>query len=142
MASEDALLGSDFKVQLGDGDSPPTYEDLCAATNFGSIGEDKPLVEVTSYCDSARAYRNGLADGVEISMECNYIPGDTQTAFLYAAYQNDEVVKIRIVEKAGSPLQGFEFNAVVRAWNIAGTVGERATLTFTLKVSGSVLWRT
>lgn len=142
MASEDTLLGSDFKVQLGSDDSPPTYADFCAATDFGSIGEEKPLVEVTSYCDDARAYRNGLADGVEIQMECNYIPGDAQLARLYAAYQNDEIVQVRIVEKDGSPMQGFEFAATVRAWNISGTIGERAALTFTLKVSGSVLWRT
>lgn len=142
MASEDTLLGSDFKVQLGSADSPTVYADFCAATNFGSIGEEKPLVEVTSYCDDARAYRNGLADGVEIQMECNYIPGDAQLAYLYNAYQNDLIVDVRIVEKAGSPAQGFEFAATVRAWNITGTIGEKAMLTFTMKVSGSILWRT
>lgn len=141
------LLGNDFKVLLGDGDSPPTFADMCAAVDFGSVGEEKPLVDVTSYCDDARAYRNGLADGVEIPLQLNYISGDVTAQALYNAYKNDELVQIRITKKDEpdvSPTipEYFEFLATVRAWNVSGAIGERATLTFTLKVSGAVLWVT
>ncbi len=141
------LLGNDFKVLLGDGDSPPTFADLCAAVDFGSVGEEKPLVDTTSYCDDARAYRNGLADGVEIPLQLNYISGDAGAKSLYDAFKNDELVQIRITKKDEvnvSPTvpEYFEFNATVRSWNVSGAIGERATLTFTLKVSGSVLWVT
>lgn len=147
MGSEQTLLGNDFKVLLGDDNSPPNYTDLCAAFDFGSIGEEKPLVDVTSYCDDARAYRNGLADGVEIPLQLNYIPGDDQAGILYQAYKNDELVLIRIAQKGqgedDSPdFEGdhFDFAATVRAWNVAGPVGDKASLSFTLKVSGEVLW--
>jgi hypothetical protein len=142
------LLGNDFKVLLGDENSPPNFTDMCAAVDFGSVGEEKPLVDVTSYCDDARAYRNGLADGVEIPLQMNYVSGDVAAKALYTAYKNDEIVLIRIQKKGladDSPdeeLEFFEFNATVRAWNVAGAIGERATLTFTLKVSGEVLWQT
>jgi hypothetical protein len=145
---EKALLGSDFKVLLGNGDSPPVYTDLCAAFNFGSVGEEKPLVDVTSYCDSARAFRNGLADGVEIPLQANYISGDAGTKALYQAFKDDELVQIQIKKKAqadDSPDEEpefFEFNAVVRAWNVTGPIGEKSVLTYTLKVSGEVLWVT
>jgi hypothetical protein len=141
------LLGNDFKVLLGDGDSPPTFTDMCAAVDFGSVGEEKPLVDITSYCDDARAFRNGLADGVEIPLQLNYISGDATAKALYDAYKNDELVHIRITKKddptvSPDPEEYFDFNATVRAWNVAGPIGERAALTFTLKVSGSVLWVT
>jgi Phage tail tube protein len=147
MATQRVLLGNDFKVLLGDGHSPPHFADMCAAVDFGSVGEEKPLVDVTSYCDDARAYRNGLADGVEIPLQLNYISGDDTAKALYDAYKNDELVQIRIQKKDDpdvSPTipEYFEFNATVRAWNVAGAIGERSTLTFTLKVSGSVLWVT
>lgn len=147
MAGERVLLGNDFKVLLGDGDSPPDFVDMCATVDFGSVGEEKPLVDVTSYCDDARAYRNGLADGVEIPLQLNYISGDDTAKALYNAYKDDELVQIRIQKKDEpdvSPTipEYFQFNATVRAWNVAGAIGERATLTFTLKVSGSVLWVT
>lgn len=141
------LLGNDFKVLIGDGNSPPEFSDLCAAVDFGSVGEEKPLVDVTSYCDDARAFRNGLADGVEIPLQLNYISGDLGSKALYEAYQSDELVQIRIAKKEDPEVgsedpEYFEFNATVRAWNVSGAIGERATLTFTLKVSGAVLWVT
>ena len=142
MASEDTLIGNDWVVQLGNGDSPPVFADLCAAFDFGSVGEEKPLVDVTSYCDGARAYRNGLADGVEIPLQNNFIPGDTQLRALYTAYKNDELVDIRILRKDSSPEEYFQFQATVRAWNVAGPIGERSVLTYTLKISGEVLWVT
>jgi len=141
------FLGNDFKVLLGDGNSPATFTDMCAAVDFGSVGEEKPLVDITGYCDDGRAYRNGLADGVEIPLQLNYISGDATAKALYDAYKSDELVQIRITKK-DDPLvspdipEYFEFLATVRAWNVSGAIGERATLTFTLKVSGSVLWVT
>jgi hypothetical protein len=148
MSSEDTLIGNDWKVQLGDDSSPIVYADMCASFDFGSIGEEKPLVDVTSYCDAARAYRNGLADGVEIPLQLNYISGDTQATALYDAYQNDTLVNIRILKKTAaddSPEvepEYFAFSATVRAWNVTGPIGEKSVLTFTLKVSGQVLWVT
>lgn len=144
MASEDTLIGNDFKVMLGDGNSPELFEDLCAAFDFGAVGEDKPLVDVTSYCDVARAYRNGLADGVEIPLQCNFIAGDLLLVDLYNHYKNDTVPNFRIVVKEdanpASPAQYFEFAATVRAWNLTGPIGEKSVLTFTLKISGAVTW--
>jgi hypothetical protein len=142
MASEDTLIGNDFTVLLSDGASPPDYRDLCAAFDFGAIGEEKPLVEVTSYCDEARAYRNGLADGVEIPLQCNFIVGDELLLELYNHYKNDTIASFRIVATGtdASPDNYFEFSATVRAWNITGAIGERSVLTFTLKISGAVTW--
>lgn len=144
MASEDTLIGNDFKVMLGDGNSPETFSDLCAAFDFGAVGEEKPLVDVTSYCDEARAYRNGLADGVEIPLQCNFLADDLLLRDLYNHYKNDTVPTFRIVVKEtanpASPTQYFEFAATVRAWNVTGPIGERSVLSFTLKISGAVTW--
>lgn len=140
MASEDALIGNDFTVQLGDGNTPEVFSDLCAAFDFGSVGEEKPLVDVTSYCDDGRAYRNGLADGVEIPLQMNFIPGDTQTQSLYDSYQANEVRNFRIARKNASPEEFFAFTATIRAWNVTGPIGERAVLSFTVKISGAVTW--
>lgn len=140
MASEDTLIGNDMVVQLGNGDSPPVFADLCAAFDFGQVGEEKPLVDVTSYCDLARAYRNGLADGMEIPLQNNFITGDLLLVALYDAYKADELVDIRILLKDSSPEEYFQFSATVRAWNVSGPIGERAVLTYTLKISGEVLW--
>lgn len=139
MASEDTLIGNDLVFQLGIG-SPPTFADMCAVFDFGAVGEDKPLIDVTTLCDDAHVYRNGLADGVEIPLQLNYIPGDTQAEALYAAYGSDTTLAFRISRKNASPDAYFGFNAIVRAWNVTGPVGARSVLTFTLKISGAVTW--
>lgn len=137
--AEKVFLGNDWKVQASF-ESPSNFADACSVADFGSVGEEKPLVDVTTYCDNARAYRNGLADGVEIPLAMNYVSGDTIAKALYDAYKADELVNIRIVSKDDPTAEYFEFLATVRAWNVAGPVGERSTLTYTLKVSGEVLW--
>jgi hypothetical protein len=138
----ETLIGNDWEVLLGDDTSPPVYAQLCAAFDFGAVGEEKPLVDKTTYCDDARAYRNGLADGVEIPLQLNYISGDTLSKQLYDAYKADELVPIRVSKKNASPEEYFEFLATVRAWNVTGPIGDKSVLTFTLKVSGEVLWVT
>lgn len=139
MASEDTLLGSDFRFQVGNGVSPESYENFCAVIDVGAIGEEKPLVDVTALCDAARTYRGGLADGVEIPLQCNFIQGDVAIRNMYAQYQNDEVRAFRLA-LADTPAEYFEFNAIVRAWNLGVPVGDKASVTFTLKISGAIEW--
>lgn len=141
MASEDTLIGNDLVFQIGTGVSnPQTFQDLCAAFDFGSIGEEKPLVDVTSYCDDGRKYRNGLADGVEINLQCNFIQGDTLLEGMYDSYQADEIRNFRVALKDGSPTEFFGFAATIRAWSVTGPIGEKSVLQFTLKISGAVTW--
>ncbi len=139
MASEETLLGNDLRFQIGDGGSPEAFANMCAVVDPGTLGEEKPLVDVTAMCDPARTYRNGLADGTEIPLVVNFIPGDTQTRALYLGFKNDLVKRFRIVQ-VDNPTDYFEFSAIIRGWNIAAPIGDKASMTFTLKISGEVLW--
>lgn len=138
MAAE-SRIGNDFKFQIGDASSPPVYTDFCATVDVGEIGEEKPLIDITTLCSNAREYRSGLADGLEIPLMVNFEPGDTQIRALYAAYQAAAVQRFRLVTK-DSPEDAFEFTAIVRAWRITVPVGEKSSATFTLKITGPVVW--
>ena len=134
-----SLIGNDFKLQLGDGNSPEQYEDFCATFELGELGEEAPLIDITTFCSSAREYRNGLPDGVEIPLRANFTQGDEQIRTLYLAFKNSTSVNLRFRTK-DSPADTWDFTAIVRAWRIQPTVGERGSANFTLKVSGSVTW--
>jgi hypothetical protein len=140
MASEDTLIGNDFRFQVGDGESPEVFADMCAVVDFGELGEEKPLIDVTALCDLARTYRNGLADGVEIPLACNFIQGDADIRALYADFQNDAVRSFRVTIVGSSPEEYFAFRAIIRAWKVTGPNGEKSSATFTLKVSGPLTW--
>lgn len=140
MASEDTMLGNELRLQIGLGDSPETFEDFCAASDIGGLGESKPQVDVTTLCDLARTFRGGLKEGAEVTVVANLIRGDAQTRALFESYQDDEIVNFRLNMHGVSPEEFFAFSAAILGWSIAPPVGDKATMTFTLKISGGVQW--
>jgi hypothetical protein len=140
MASEDTLLGNDLRLQIGDGASPEAFADYCDASDVSGIGESKPQVDVTTLCDLARKFRNGLAEGQEVTIVANLIQGSAQTRALFQSYKSDDIVNFRLTMVGTSPEEFFAFSMTLTAWTIGGTVGEKATMTFTGKISGGVEW--
>jgi hypothetical protein len=135
MSSVDTLIGNDFRFAIATpGTSPPEFVDMCAVIDPGSIGEEKPLIDVTSLCDTIRVYRGGLPDGVEIALVANYTSGDPQLKQLYDLYRTGDDNEFRLYVYGVSPPEYFQFNAIVRAWNVSVPNGDKSSMTFTLKV--------
>lgn len=140
MASEDTLLGNELRMQIGDGASPEAFTDFCAASDVSGIGEQKPQVDVTTLCDLARKFRGGLAEGAEVTLTANLIQGDAQIRDLFESYKADEVVNFRLTMVGISPEEFFAFSASILGWTVNPPVGDKATMVFTLKISGEVTW--
>jgi hypothetical protein len=140
MASEDTLLGNDLRLQIGDGNSPETFIDFCAANDVGGLGESKPQVDVTTLCDLARVFRGGLPEGAEVTVQANLIQGDAQTRALFQNYKDDDIVNFRLNIPSVTPAEYFMFSAAILGWAIQAPVGDKAQMTFTLKISGGVEW--
>ena len=140
MASEDTLLGNELRMQIGDGNSPEVFTDFCAASDVSGIGETKPQVDVTTLCDLARKFRGGLAEGSEVTLTANLIQGDTQIRELFQAYKADDIVNFRLAMVGVSPEEFFAFSATILGWTVNPPVGDKATMVFTLKISGEVAW--
>lgn len=137
----EAAIGNDFRFQVGDGATPTEgFTDMCAVVDFGELGEEKALLDITTLCSEGREYRNGLADGLEIPLVLNFVDGDGEARSLYEDYKADRIRNFRIVLLSGSPTESFLFGATVRAWKIGAPVGDKASVTFTLKISGAVVW--
>jgi hypothetical protein len=138
MASEDTLIGSEFRLQIGNGDSPPTYVDACSVSDVAGLGETKTLLDVTTYCDDARTYRGGLRDGNEVTLTLNNIQNAADIESLFASWDAGTVVQLRFV-KADSPTEMFlEWNMSLIGWGMTAPVGEKMSLTFTGKITGGV----
>lgn len=139
--SEDTLIGNELRLQMGDGNSPEAFTDVCSISDVSGLGESKPQVDVTTLCDLARTFRGGLAEGAEVTITANLIKGDEDTRNLFDAYQDDEQVNFRLTTYTGdSPEEYFAFGGAILGWSIANPVGEKASMTFTLKISGGVTW--
>lgn len=140
MSSEDTMIGNEFKFQVGNGASPEVFANFCAVTDPGAIGEQKPQIDVTALCDLARTYRGGLADGASIPLKCNFIQGDATIRSMYQKYKTNAKPVFRLTLDDTSPAEFFEFSAAVLGWNLGVPVGDKASVTFTLKISGEITW--
>jgi len=140
MPSQDTLIGNELRLQIGDGNSPEVFTDFCSASDVSGLGESKPQVDVTTLCDLARTFRGGLAEGAEVTLTANYIKDDQQAHDLFESYKADDVVNFRLATQTGSPQDIFAFSAAILGWSVAAPVGDKASLTFTLKISGGVEW--
>ena len=139
--SADTRIGNEFKFQVGNGASPTeAFSNFCAVVDPGAIGEEKSLIDVTSLCDDARTYRTGLADGASIPLKCNFIQGDTAIRNMYTKYKAGATVNFRLTLDDTSPEEMFTFSAVITAWSLGVPVGDKSSVTFTLKISGEVTW--
>lgn len=139
--SENTLLGNDIILQLGDGNSPEAFTDFCAIFDAGQIGETKPQVDVTGQCDLVRVFRGGLPEGAEFTVQANFIQGDAQTRDMYTRYKANENVSMRLNVLGSSPPEYFQLRAAILGWAVVkGANGERAAMTFTLKISGEIEW--
>ena len=135
----DELIGNDLVFRIGDGGSPEEFEDICVETDFGELGEEKPLLDITSRCNTSRKYRGGLPDGLEIPLVTNLVTSDEHNRELYRAYKDGLPRNFQVATK-DSPEEAFNFSAIVRGWKIAAAVGEKGTFNFTLKIDSEVSW--
>jgi hypothetical protein len=138
MASEDSLIGNDYVLQLESSDSPGVYVDACSIFDVSGLGETKPLVDVTTYCDDARAFRNGLREGNEVTLQGNVIPSAADVEQLFAAYDADTVANFRFARKDSPSVSYYGFSATILSWNIAPPIGDKIVISFTIKISGGV----
>lgn len=134
----DATIGG-FAFQLGDTSSPTQFtavEEVFALTGLGKVRE---LVDATHFASGGnREYIGGLADGVEITVECNYVPGATVQQAMIAAVNAGENRNFRVVESLESPDTVYAFVGSPLGWTINPSVDDRNTLTFTVKISGDI----
>jgi hypothetical protein len=137
-----AVIGNELRLKyLNTAVSPNAYTTLDAVIDFGEFGEEKPLIDITAQISTAREYRNGLADGIEIPVSMNFHGNAANvTSFdtLYAAYLANTILSFQISVLNASPQFGFRFDGTVRGWRVSGQVGEKSTANFTVKISGAV----
>jgi hypothetical protein len=136
-----AFLGSLTLLQVGNGLSPQTFTTIGEGVTISPIAQKKDLVEVTHFQSTAKEFIGGLSEGQEITVTCNYIPGNTQqNALIIAAATITAAKDFRYVMPSGGSNLKFSFSALVLGSSVGPTTPNTATqVTFTLKISGAIV---
>lgn len=129
-----------WKALLGSTGSPVTYTAIEEVFNVSGLGQVNDLVDVTNF-DSptgTREFIGGLADGQEITIEANYVPAGTQQAAMVAAVVAKSNRQFRISYVGVSPNKTWTFACTPISYEYGPSVDDKNTITFVVKVSGSI----
>jgi hypothetical protein len=125
-------------LAIGDGVSPESFSTITERFSIPEIGGRKELIDFSNH-DSVdfREYKVAdLADGNELTVECNEIPGDTEQDLVRTAHTDSTTDNWKVEYTDGS----YEiFPAIVLA---VGTdpseLDGRVVFRFTLKIAGAI----
>lgn len=129
-----------WKFYLGSTASPIVYNAVEEVFNISGLGKTNNLVDVTNFDsdEGTMEYIAGLADGQEITVECNYVPSATQQAAMISAVDTQVNRSFRIAYIGSSPEERFTFEGVPLSWVVTPSPTERNTISFTVKISGDI----
>lgn len=135
-----AFVGG-FQVEVGDdvGSPTPTYATLPEVISISGVGQTNDLVDATHFgSGGSREYIGGLADGSEITLECNYVANNTVQEAVIGYVAAKTTHGIRITATSPDPDVVITFDAAAIGWEIGPQVDDRNTISFTFKISGSI----
>lgn len=129
-----------WKAYLGSTGSPLTYTAIEEVFEVTGLGQTNDLVDVTSFDspEGTKEYIGGLADGQEITINCNYLPAGTQQAAMITAVETKVNRHFRVSYVGVSPAKTFTFDVAPLSWVVGPSVENKNTLSFTVKISGSI----
>jgi hypothetical protein len=135
---------SRWKFRLGSTASPPDFSPIEEAFSISGLGKTNQLIDVTNF-DSpvgTMEYIAGLADGAEITIECNRIPNESPPTVqqeLIAAVDAQESRAFQVAYIGVSPEETFDFEGVCLSWTVAPATTDKNTISFTVKISGDII---
>jgi hypothetical protein len=131
---------SGWKFSIANAASPEVLTAVEEVRTVSNVGKTNTLVDATNFDSPAgtREYIAGLADGDEVTVECNYLPSATMQGIATSAVDNRQARQCRLTYTASSPERRFTFTGVFLGYSVAPSSTEINTITFTIKISGNV----
>src|SRR5690554_5155719 len=109
-----------WKFRIAQGTSPETYSAIEEVFSISGLGKTNQLEDVTNFDspEGTMEYIAGLADGAEITIEANYIPGATQQEKLITAVNDGTNTDFQVAYTGTSPEETFNFTGVPLSWTV------------------------
>jgi hypothetical protein len=133
-----ATLSIKTLFKMGDGGETEAFTLVPRIKQIGTIGDEAPLVDVTTLEDEGKEYISGIIDGQEIEIVGNYEKDDSQQTLFRTAAKNRTKHNFEIAYNNGVTAS---LNLVLLGFKMNEPDGEGA-LTFTVKAkqNGLTTW--
>jgi hypothetical protein len=137
--SNEALGFDQVHLQIGDGASPEVFTRACSVQSFDGPTKSRAAYDTSTLCDPAKTFRAGQAGNGTISLNMVREREEDDFDELDMAYDDNELINIRIVNAAVTPNTYIQFAALVTELKLYGVAIDQAvTATATLTVSGEI----
>jgi hypothetical protein len=138
MTTNAKVGGFTFKRQIAPS-SPTVFTEVEEVFSISGLGQTNDLVDATHFGSGGnREYIPGLADGEEVSIECNLVGGAEQQSAFVDDVKNKVTNNFQVLYTASSPNVLHEFAAACISYVENHSVDGRNTITFTIKISGDI----
>lgn len=135
-----ATIGK-WKAYLGSG-SPITYTNAIEETfEISGVGQTNDLLDVTNFDSPSgtKEYIGGLADGQEVTIRANFVPGATYQAAMVSAVGAKTNIQFRVSYVGVSPAKTWTFTATPISWVLEPSVDNKNVIAFVVKISGAIV---
>ncbi|WP_022699303.1 phage tail tube protein [Euryhalocaulis caribicus] len=124
-------IGAGDAVDTAPGDD--TFTTIGDLTNFSGPGGSRSAIDVTDFDSEAIEKLAGLIDEGQLTVDVNYVPGDTGQAAAQTARDSGQLRNIQITYPGGAvhDIKGF-----VASIAPGGAVNDKVTASITLELSG------
>lgn len=134
-----AAFKGGLTVKHGDGASPEVFTAIEEVINLSDFGKTNALIQATSHESAAHEYIAGLADGSELTIECNRVHTASNT-------QDDVIddidagntVNFQVLLTDGTVEKIYDFAAVCLDWKVLPSFDDKTTLNLVVKISGDI----
>ena len=107
--------------------------------SLSGLGQTNALIDVTNFdSGGSKEYIGGLADGQEITVECNYIPLDAGQDELVTIVGSKTNRAFKFVATDGTTTDTYTMDVTPLSWVVNPSQENQNTISFTLKISGSI----
>jgi len=120
--------------------SPAAYDDIEEVFSISGLGKTNELIDVTNF-DSpvgTKEFIAGLADGEEITVECNFVQAAVVQTAMKVAVNTGTNINFQIAYIGVSPEETFSFVGTPLSWVVTPSPTQQNTMTFTVKISGDI----
>lgn len=127
----------DFEFRIGDSSSPEVFTKVAEVLSISPFGRTNPLLPVTNFdSGGSQEYIAGLADGDEVTLEVNFIGGNTSQQDFAKKVRVGTNFNIQIVYTGASPNLVFASAVTPIRGAVAPSATEQNRRLFAVKLSG------
>jgi len=130
-----------WKFYLGTTASPAVMNAVEEVVSVSGVGRTNQLIDVTNFDSPSgtKEFAGGLAEGDEVTIECNYLStSNTQQLAFMAAVDARSTRTFRLAYINSSPEKRWKFDAACLNWSVTPSATDKSTIKFVIKISGSI----